>query len=53
MDGLIDYTVEADAEQVVYHALALPDEPEQRGRAASRDALAAARGAPRGDPRHS
>ncbi len=35
MDGLIDYVVEADAEQVVYHALALPDEP------ASQDALRA------------
>ena len=28
MDGLIDYAVEAGAEQVVYHALALPDEAE-------------------------
>jgi len=28
MDGLIDYTVEADADQVVYHALAFLDEPE-------------------------
>ncbi len=35
MDGLIDYVVEADAQQVVYHALALPDEP------ASQDALRA------------
>ncbi len=28
MDGLVDYAVECGAEQVVYHALALPDEPE-------------------------
>jgi sugar phosphate isomerase/epimerase len=28
MDGLIDYMVEADADQVVLHALAYPDEPE-------------------------
>ena len=28
MDGLIDYAVEADGEQVVYHALAYPDVPE-------------------------
>lgn len=28
MDGLIDYAAEARAEQVVYHALALPDEHE-------------------------
>jgi sugar phosphate isomerase/epimerase len=27
MDGLIDYVVEADAEQIVYHALAYPDVP--------------------------
>jgi len=27
MDGLIDYAVEAGAQQVIYHALALPDEP--------------------------
>jgi sugar phosphate isomerase/epimerase len=27
MDGLIDYATEAGAEQVVYHALSLPDEP--------------------------
>lgn len=28
MHGLIDYTVEAEAEQLVYHALGLPDEHE-------------------------
>ena len=28
MDGLIDYVVEAEAEQIVYHALAFPDEPQ-------------------------
>jgi sugar phosphate isomerase/epimerase len=28
MDGLIDYAAEVGASQVVYHALALPDEPE-------------------------
>ena len=28
MDGLIDYLVEADADQVVYHALAYLDEPD-------------------------
>lgn len=27
MDGLIDYATEAGAEQVIYHALSLPDEP--------------------------
>ncbi|MDQ3730215.1 MAG: sugar phosphate isomerase/epimerase [Actinomycetota bacterium] len=27
MDGLIDYATEAGAEQLIYHALALPDEP--------------------------
>ncbi|MDQ3767032.1 MAG: sugar phosphate isomerase/epimerase [Actinomycetota bacterium] len=27
MNGLIDYAVEAGAQQIVYHALALPDEP--------------------------
>jgi sugar phosphate isomerase/epimerase len=28
MDGLIDYAAEIGASQIVYHALALPDEPE-------------------------
>ena len=37
MDGLIDYAAEVGADQVVYHALALPDEPESEDRAALRD----------------
>ncbi len=32
MDGLIDYAAEVGAGQVVYHALALPDEPETEDR---------------------
>jgi sugar phosphate isomerase/epimerase len=32
MDGLIDYAAEMGAEQIVYHALALPDEPASEDR---------------------
>ncbi len=32
MDGLIDYAAEVGAAQIVYHALALPDEPESEDR---------------------
>ncbi len=42
MDGLIDYVVEAEAEQIVYHALAFPDEPESEHALRDEMSLAAA-----------